>query len=365
MAKFGLCDLDVSATDFNLDTTIQSTGSLWRTYIRIGHSSTKLITDNPKEMVMVSQNEVVADEKDELGRGAGGYVLRGQISESAKCSDVAGKEVAVKVVYVGDKDTREQLVNEVALLLRLSQASNHLINCYGAFTTPSNFVHVVLEYMDWSLAAVRDKGAPVPARVLPLILVQVLDGFAVLHLANICHRDVKCGNILVNTQGEVKVSDYGISKDELDMSGACTSFLGTMSHMSPERLMGEPYGKPSDIWSVGVVAYELAVGVYPYGEVKTFPALCNKICNAPDPVPVPPENLATSELSSFLFDCMQKETQKRKKAEVLLNHALILSNDAVNNPDQTCMELRYWLEDTMAVISGGCSPGGIRNDSLR
>ena len=55
--------------------------------------------------------------------------------------------------------------------------------------------------MDWSLAAVRDKGAPVPPRILPLILVQVLDGFAVLHLANICHRDVKCGNILVNTQG--------------------------------------------------------------------------------------------------------------------------------------------------------------------
>ena len=82
----------------------------------------------------------------------------------------------------------------------------------------------------------------------------VLSGLAYL---NICqkqmHRDIKPDNILVNSQGFVKLTDFGITKQLDETSALMSTFVGTMNYMSPERMEGETYSAKGDIWSLGII----------------------------------------------------------------------------------------------------------------
>lgn len=82
------------------------------------------------------------------------------------------------------------------------------------------------------------------------------------------HRDIKPANILMNTNGEVKISDFGISKELNFMDEMSKTNVGTRIYMSPERISCKSYDYKSDIWSLGLVMIELATGIFPY-ESKT------------------------------------------------------------------------------------------------
>merc|ERR1711953_16894 len=88
--------------------------------------------------------------------------------------------------------------------------------------------------------------------------------------------------MLMNAQGTVKLSDFGISR-KVGTASACHTFVGTSTHMSPERMRGEDYSFPADIWSIGLCAYELASGNSPFKGTKNYLEIFNKICSAPEP----------------------------------------------------------------------------------
>merc|ERR1712110_1096285 len=150
---------------------------------------------------------------------------------------------------------------------------------------------------------------------------QILEGLKVLHLSHVVHRDVKLGNILVNSQGAVKVTDFGISK-EIGENAMCDTFVGTATHMSPERVMGEEYTFAADIWSLGLCVFELATGTYPYGNVSSFPCLFDSLCHKP--TPFLPRDSFSEELCEFTAGCLQKKAEMRKTAIQLQAHMFIL-----------------------------------------
>merc|ERR1712050_305730 len=149
----------------------------------------------------------------------------------------------------------------------------------------------------------KQKVSVVPENVLALIMMQILEGLKTLHLSYVVHRDVKLGNILVNSFGTVKVTDFGISKKLGDV-GMCDTFVGTATHMSPERILGEDYSFAADIWSLGLCVYELASGTYPYGSVASFPVLFDNLCNKPEP------RLAVGRYSKELCDFVNRQLQR-------------------------------------------------------
>ena len=104
------------------------------------------------------------------------------------------------------------------------------------------------------------------------------------------HRDMKPGNILLNSRGEVKISDFGLSAELDSTKEMCATFIGTHAYMSPERLGGKPYSFASDIWSLGITLVECALGQFPYTAYtgSNYFVLLSQILNDPPPQ-LPPE----------------------------------------------------------------------------
>merc|ERR1712217_428486 len=114
-----------------------------------------------------------------------------------------------------EKAKREQLLNEIKGLVQAEGCPN-LVQWYAGFASKlTNSVHVVLEFMD--LGSLEDlkgrlRGAGVPPRELACVTRQIMEGLNFLHTRNLLHRDLKPGNILHNSEGYVKLTDFGISK---------------------------------------------------------------------------------------------------------------------------------------------------------
>lgn len=251
-----------------------------------------------------------------LGRGASSTVFKGFLWKE-------NKFVAIKKINVFEKDTRHQMMNDIKALCDAPRVPG-LIEFFGAYHVPeSGQISIVLEYMDGgSLADVLTKVGKIPENVLSKITAKVLMGLVYLHKnKHLVHRDIKPANILMNLEGESKITDFGISAFIDSTLAVCHTFLGTVTYMSPERINNEAYSFPADIWSLGLALVECATGRYPYdasvGPLQLMIQVLNEEC------PVPPEREYSEEFRDFIRQCMQKDPFKRPTAERLLSHPYI------------------------------------------
>lgn len=109
----------------------------------------------------------------------------------------------------------------------------------------------------------------VPEPYLAELTRQMLQGLSFLHdTARICHRDVKPSNLLLSSSGQLKISDFGTSSQLSNSMSKCLSWVGTVTYMSPERIRGDSYTFNTDVWSLGLLVLECALGRYPYPPVQ-------------------------------------------------------------------------------------------------
>lgn len=154
--------------------------------------------------------------------------------------------------------------------------------------------------------------------VLGKISEAVLGGLAYLYSAHrIMHRDLKPSNILVNSKGNIKLCDFGVSS-ELEGSIAET-FVGTGTYMAPERIQGSPYTVKSDVWSVGLTLMELAIGKFPFagsgdddeaGGPQGILDLLQQIVLEPSPK-LPKSDAFPSILEDMIAKCLMKDPAER------------------------------------------------------
>ena len=184
-----------------------------------------------------------------LGQGASGHV--------EKCFHKPTKtRIALKVIPVDSKPVvQKQLLLELKTLHDCD--SDYIVRSYGAFLK-GGFVNIALEYMDaGSLTSILEVVKTIPEDVIGLMNIQMLRGLHYLHKSmKVIHRDIKPSNILLNKKGKVKIADFGVSGKIEKTLDCLSSWVGTMTHMSPERLKGEAYYADTDIWSLGLVLIE-------------------------------------------------------------------------------------------------------------
>lgn len=125
---------------------------------------------------------------------------------------------------------------------------------------------------------------------------------------------------MLSSDGAVKIADFGISSQLANTAAFCESFVGTTCYMSPERLAGEAYSYPADVWALGMIVLELASGAYPYPTVDaSYFSLLGRIMD--EPPPQLPKGRGFSEaLSDFIANCLDKEPNLRPSANDLLKH---------------------------------------------
>ena len=148
---------------------------------------------------------------------------------------------------------------------------------------------------------------------------------------------------MVNSNGEVKITDFGVSGHVINTIGMAETFLGTSCYMSPERIKGDPHSPSSDCWSLGLSVMELALGYFPYlnpGQQKPlmpgqkskssdrkdglkFWQLWDSICNEEAPQ-LSTEQGFSDDMCAFVAECLEKDPDKRKSSEELLQHPWII-----------------------------------------
>ena len=174
-------------------------------------------------------------------------------------------------------------------------------------------------------AMARSEGALLPMQACNIVK-QVAEGLDYSHLKGVVHRDLKPSNIMILKSGAVKVMDFGIARssrfDGLTLTGA---FLGTPEYIAPETAEGGRTDARSDLYSLGVVFYEILTGVRPFVGDTPFATL-KKICSEP---PTPPSAVRNcpAELEAIVLKLLRKNPLERHaSAEELLNEI----NDYIN-----------------------------------
>ncbi|XP_023801428.1 serine/threonine-protein kinase PAK 3-like [Cyanistes caeruleus] len=160
-------------------------------------------------------------------------------------------------------------------------------------------------------------------------LSQCLQGLDFLHSNHVIHRDVKSCNILLRTDGSVKLADFGLSAQLTPEQRRQISVASTSGLMAPEVVTGHPYGPKMDIWSFGIVGIEMVEREVPsWNETPVSPQLLINIRGTPK---LWQPNLFSLLLHDFLSCCLQTDEAQRWSAEELLQHPLVTLTEPVSS----------------------------------
>ncbi|XP_034895878.1 uncharacterized protein [Populus alba] len=203
----------------------------------------------------------------------------------------------------------------------------NLIRAYCSFVVDHN-LWVVMPFMAEGsclhlMKIAYSDGFEEPA--IGSILKETLKALEYLHRQGHIHRDVKAGNILLDTDGDVKLADFGVSAcmfDAGDRQRSRNTFVGTPCWMAPEVLQpGSGYNSKADIWSFGITALELAHGHAPFSKYPPMKVLLMTIQNAPPGLDYDRDKKFSKSFKEMVAMCLVKDQTKRPTAEKLLKHS--------------------------------------------
>ena len=222
--------------------------------------------------------------------------------------------VALKTHVIYDKSTRHQLLHELTAYTRLQ--SQYLVSFLGAYHDSGSII-MATEFMDQgSLQSFqRKKAGQLNERIVCDIVWRALQGLTFLHANYVVHRDIKPDNFLANSRGEIKIADFGISRQLTDTHAVTDTFLGTLAYLSPERLMSNQYSYAADIWAMGLIVIFLLTGGLGMDTTDYWKMVAN--INA---VPSLDSTKFSRQAVEFVSLCLKVEPEERPTAEQLLEH---------------------------------------------
>ncbi|KAB0403302.1 hypothetical protein E2I00_000937, partial [Balaenoptera physalus] len=259
-----------------------------------------------------------------LGSGAQGAVFLGKFR---------AEEVAIKKV-------REQNETDIKHLRKLKHPN---IIAFKGVCTQAPCYCIIMEYCaHGQLYEVLRAGRKITPRLLVDWSTGIASGMNYLHLHKIIHRDLKSPNVLVTHTDAVKISDFGTSKELSDKSTKM-SFAGTVAWMAPEVIRNEPVSEKVDIWSFGVVLWELLTGEIPYKDVDSSAIIWGVGSNSLH-LPVP--STCPDGFKILMKQTWQSKPRNRPSFRQTLMHLDIASADVLATPQETYFKSQAeWREE--------------------
>lgn len=238
--------------------------------------------------------------------GAGGmgkvYKVRNVISDRVEAMKVLLANLAVQ------KELADRFLREIKLLASLDHPNIAKLNT--ALTLDNQLV-MMMEYVDGVTLASRLLHGPIAPEEAAKYTDQVLSALSYAHKLNVIHRDVKPANMMLTSQGVVKLMDFGIARpnDEAGMTSTGAT-LGSMNYMSPEQVRCEPVDQRSDLYSMGVSLYEMVTGKLPFRGHSNYSVMSAHLQEAPQP-PIAVRPDLPKGLSDIILMAMAKDPQGR------------------------------------------------------
>jgi TolB-like protein len=249
------------------------------------------------------------------------WIGAGGMGEVCRARDMRlGRTVAIKVLAAGvadDQERRERFLLEARATAALSHPNIAALYEIGE---DQGQLFLVFEFVPGETLKTAIAGRPLnPRRALDLA-VQIADALADAHAAGIIHRDIKPDNIIVTPKGNAKILDFGLAAwtsggAERDRAVTMTATdagptLGTVAYMSPEQALGEEVDQRTDIFSLGIVLFEMLTGKLPFAGT-TAKALALQIVQAPAPAPSSVNPSVPRELDAIVAQALSKSLDQR------------------------------------------------------
>jgi serine/threonine-protein kinase len=257
----------------------------------------------------------------ELGKGGMGVVYKAEDAKLERC-------VALKFLppeLTEDPEARERFVREAKAAAALSH--NHICTVYE-IGEEENRLFIAMEYIEGESLRQKIVKGPLPQAEALEIAIQVAEGLAEAHKKMIIHRDVKPGNIMLTEKGVAKVMDFGLAK-ALGRSLITTEAktMGTVAYMSPEQAQGQPVDFRTDIWSLGVVLYEMLAGRLPFKGEHDQSIIHSILNHEPEPI-------------------------SKVRKDLLKGLEQVIGKALAKNPAARYQDMEALLEDLQAVAEG-------------
>jgi serine/threonine protein kinase len=241
-----------------------------------------------------------------LGKGAMGTVYDGW-------DPLIARRVAIKTVSLPanpDPETAEEIARfrrEAQAAGRLSHPNIVAVYDYGE---TNDIAYIVMEFVDGpSLKAPLDKHERFTLPDIQRVMDDLLAGLQFSHDRGVVHRDIKPANIMLTSEGQAKIADFGIARIERSSMTQAGTMLGTPAYMSPEQFMGQVVDARTDVYSAGVVLYQLLTGERPFEGGLT--AIMHKVLNTEPPAPSELAVTAPSSLDVVVKRAMAKRPDER------------------------------------------------------
>jgi eukaryotic-like serine/threonine-protein kinase len=288
------------------------------------------------------------DLQEQIGSGGMAVVYRA-------VDTMLGREVAVKMLraqFAGDEEFVARFRREAQSAASLSHPN--IVNLYDVGVTASNDYYIVMEYVDGPTLKdlIRERG-PLSVKEALDITTQICDALEHAHARQIVHQDIKPHNILLTTSGRVKVTDFGIARAITGNTITLHhdhSVLGSVHYFSPEQARGAPTDAKSDIYSLGVVMYEMLTKRLPFsGDSAVSIALKHLRDDFVDPREWNPE--LPQSVENIILRCLTKSPEDRYPDMSSLKTDL---TDALIHPDvPKFVRPTQALDETIAIPAVG------------
>jgi len=233
------------------------------------------------------------------------------------------RKVAIKVLsrfYASDRSFVVRFKKEAQILAKLNDPNIVSIFDWGQF---DNSYFICMEYVEGlSLAEIIEKQGIIKPITAAKYSIQICNALEVAHKNNLIHRDIKPQNIIVTSDGTVKITDFGIAKSLLEDSTKTLNILGTSYYISPEQAQGKTLSYSTDLYSLGIVLYEMLTADVPFRGENSIEISLKHINETPiKPSILVPE--IPKQIDQIVMKCLNKDPDKRYESASELKSDLI------------------------------------------